>query len=544
MKTDKKLLIYIIAICALFCSCGGRDYQHAGEVFRYNESKDIPTLDPAFARNQTIIWPTNQIFNGLVQMDEQMNIVPCIAKEWTVSDNGRIYTFTLRDDISFHKNSVFGIDSTRIVKASDFVYSFNRIIDKTTASPGRWIFNSVDKGVANNGFEAVNDTTLKIYLNKPFPAFTGILTMKYCSVVPHEAIEQYGDLFGEHPVGTGPFMFRKWRRGEKLILTRNTEYFEKDSRGVRLPYLSGIAITFINDKQSEFLEFLQGRIDFISGLSPANKDELLTRTGNLRDRYNGKVIMDKLPYLNTEYLAFLNSDEDKSVNPYADSRVRMAINLGFDRVKMMLYLRNNMGTPAINGFIPKGLPSYNANYKPYSYNYDKAAELLKEAGYPEGKGLPELVLHTTSDYVDLCQYIQHQMSELGINMSIDVMPGAVYREKMANGNLGFFRGSWIADYPDAENYLSLFYSINASPNGPNYTRFRDSDYDRIFDNAINETNRDKRVAIYRELNKYVSEKSVVVPLYYDQVVRFYHNNIVNFVGNPLNNLDLKRVSKQ
>ncbi len=543
MKTDKRLYIYISAICILICSCTGHDYQHADKVFRYNESKDIPTLDPAFARNQTIIWPVNQLFNGLLQMDEQMNIVPCIAKSWNVSDSGRVYTFTLRDDILFHKSSIFGGNGTRKVTASDFVYSFNRIIDKTTASPGRWIFNNVAKDKADNGFLAVNDTTLKIYLNRPFPAFTGILTMKYCSVVPHEAIEYYGDLFGEHPIGTGPFMFRKWRRGEKLILSANPNYFEKDSSGASLPYLKGIAVTFINDKQSEFLEFLQGRVDFISGLSPANKDELLTRTGDLRARYKDRVIMDKLPYLNTEYLAFLNSDDTKT-NPYADKRVRMAINLGFDRVKMMLYLRNNMGTPAINGFIPKGLPSYTADYAPYDYDYNRAAELLKEAGYPEGRGLPELVLHTTSDYVDLCQYIQHQMSELGINMSIDVMPGAVYREKMASGNLGFFRGSWIADYPDAENYLSLFYSINASPNGPNYTRFSDEVYDDMFNRAINETDRDKRIEIYRSMNRYVSERSVVVPLYYDQVVRFYHNNIINFVGNPLNNLDLKTVRKQ
>lgn len=515
-------------------------------VFRYNESKDIPTLDPAYARNQTIIWPINQLYNGLVQLDTNLNTVSCIAKNWGISSNGLEYTFRLRNDVFFHDNISFKNGKGRQVVANDFVYSFNRIVNPKTASTGKWIFSNVDVDHTSGNwcFYADNDSTFRIVLKKPMAAFLGILAMKYCSVVPFEAFKYYGSAFGANPVGTGPFVFNSWHEGEKLIFTKNNNYFEVDSSGNKLPYLDGVAITFVNDKQSEFLEFLTGRIDFISGLTSANKDELLTRSGELRQNYRSKLVMEKLPYLNTEYLAFMSNEDNKSLpNQYNNILVRKAINCSFDRNKMMLYLRSNIGIPALNGFIPYGLQSFDNDYLPYDYSVDLAKSYLSDAGYENGIGLPELTLSTTSDYVDLCQFIQHQLAEVGITLNIDVLPGSIYREKMASGELGFFRGSWIADYPDAENYLSLFYSKNSSPDGPNYTRFSDTKYDKLFESAVNETDIYKRLEIYKDLNEYIMERSVIVPLYYDQVVRFYQKNIKGFYGNPLNDLDLKRVVK-
>ena len=536
-------LFFIISFLSLFaCS---RTLQ-CDSVFRYNESKDIATLDPAFARNQTIIWPVNQIFNGLVQMDSALNVVPCIAKSWSVSDNNLEYIFNLRTDVKFHNSAVFEKGVGRNVTAEDFVYSFNRIVNPKTASSGKWIFSNVQTDSKNGGYSffADNDSTFRIVLETPSPAFLGILTMKYCSVVPFEAVDFFGSSFGVNPVGTGPFCFNSWYEGEKLILSKNNNYFERDSKGKQLPYLDGVSITFVNDKQSEFLEFLQGRLDFISGLSSANKDELLTRSGDLKANYIGKIVMDKMPYLNTEYLAFL-SDSNLNALPveYNNILVRKAINCSFDRTKMMLYLRNNIGYPAVNGFLPRGLHAYNSEYNVAEYNPELAKNYLEEAGFPKGKGLPALTVSTTSDYVDLCQFIQHQLFEVGITLNIDVLPGSVYRQKMAMGELGFFRASWIADFPDSENYLSLFYSKNSAPNGPNYTRFSDAYYDKMFELALNKKNSAERIDMYQQLNRYVMDKSIVVPLYYDEVIRFYNSGIEGFVGNPLNNLELKTVVK-
>ena len=152
------------------------------------------------------------------------------------------------------------------------------------------------------------------------------------------------------------------------------------------------------------------------------------------------------------------------------------MNYGFDRDRMMRYLRNGIGAPAVNGFIPKGMQSYNPDLKGYRYDPDLSAEYLKQAGYPGGSGMEEVTLTTTSDYLDLCEYIQYELAKLGIPIRIEVSTGGAYRNNVALSKLQFFRASWIADYPDAENYLALFYSKNKSPQGPNYTHFSDAEY--------------------------------------------------------------------
>jgi peptide/nickel transport system substrate-binding protein len=534
---------WIVLTFVLFHSCSGGG-QSRKNIFRYNESKGIPTLDPAFARNQTIIWPVNQLFNGLVQLDEKLHVKPCIARAWKIDKAGTRYTFYLRRDVFFHDHHSFAEGQGRAVTAADFVYSLNRIIDRQVASPGAWIFHSVDRqaGAGKNGFEAVNDTILQIHLTRPFPAFLGILSMPYCHVVPHEVIEKLGPDFRKEPVGTGPFRFKYWREDEKLVLVRNDKYFERDMSGERLPYLDAINISFTRDKQSEFMEFMMGRLDFLSGLHPVYKDELITRGGKLNPAYSGKIKMITEPYLNTEYLGFLLDPEQEAAqnSPVLIREVRQAINVGFDRQKMMRYLRNNIGRPAGAGFIPVGLPSYSAGaVKGFRYDPDRARELLVKAGYPNGAGLPSITLTTTSDYQDLCEYIQHELYEVGIRLNIEVNTGASFRNRMANSRLEFFRGSWIADYPDAENYLSLFYSRNFSPTGPNYTHFRHPEYDRLFEETMMILDDSARYAKYHELDRIIIQEAAVVPLYYDQVVRFIPKSLSGLGSNPMNLLHLK-----
>lgn len=540
-------LLYIILL--LNSACVNREQIRENRtVFRYNESKGISSLDPAFARNQTIIWPVNQLFNGLVQMDDNLNIRPCIAHRWEISDNGKVYTFFLRDDVLFHDHKLFSNRKGRRVIADDFVYSFNRITDPSVASPGAWIFNNLRKDRENNyaGFKALNDSTFQIHLARSFPSFLGLLTMQYCSVIPKEIVEYYGDDFRNNPVGTGPFFFKNWQESEKLVFLNNPHYFERDSVGRRLPYLDAVSITFINDKQSEFLEFIKGNIDFISGVHPSYKDELLTRGGNLNPKYSDQIRLLTQPYLNTEYLGFLmDTFAYQGDGTLVKSRqVRKAINYGFDREKMMKYLRNNLGTPATAGFIPKGLPSFSFSaVEGYDFNPEKARRLLIDAGFPGGEGLPEIVLTTTSDYRDLCEYIQHEVSKIGIKLQVEVSTGASFRNDVANSRLPFFRGSWIADYPDAENYLALFYSPNFSPGGPNYTHYQNSEYDRLYEAALGVVDDNRRFMLYREMDQIIMDDAVVVPLFYDQVVRFVQKNIQGFNGNPMNLLVLKKVKK-
>ena len=198
------------------------------QIFRYNESAGITTLDPAYAKDQSLIWGCTQLYNGLVRLDEQLQPQPCIARSWTISPDGKTYTFTLRSDVLFHKNPLFNTpDSTRIVTADDFLYSFNRIFNPNSDSPGRWIFSDVE------GFEAPDDTTFVIRLTQPFSPFLSLLGMAYCSVVPHEVVEHYGPDFRQHPCGTGPFYMQLWKENVKLVMRRNPLYFEYDSTGHR-----------------------------------------------------------------------------------------------------------------------------------------------------------------------------------------------------------------------------------------------------------------------------------------------------------------------
>lgn len=508
-------------------------------VFRYNESKGITTLDPAYARNQTIIWPVSQVFNGLVQLDDSLKVRSALAHSWEISKDGRIYTFYLRDKVYFHASSLFK-DSTRKVTASDFVFSFERILDPSLASPGVWIFDHLSK---IEPFQIVDDTTLVISLEKPFPPFLSILAMPYCSVVPREIADHPEFDFAHHPVGTGPFMYKLWSADEKLILQRNPAYFEQDSSGRQLPYLDGISISFIKDKQSEFLEFLSGNLDFLSGVHPAYKDELLTRSGTLNPKYSDQFQLITQPYLNTEYLGIrLSPGKEDEIQALMKKEVRQAINYGFDRAKMMKYLRNNLGYAATAGMIPLGLPGHLSDTAGYRYDPDRARKLLERAGYPGGEGIGVIPLTTTSDYLDLCEYIQFELGKIGLKVEISVSTGASFRNMVANANLPFFRASWIADYADAENYLALFFSANHSPEGPNYTHFKSAAYDSLYLKAVVCVDETRRQQLYGEMDAIIIEEAPVVPLFYDMVVRFVPDHIRGFRPNPMNNLVLKNVS--
>ena len=542
----KKHISLLFCILAITTSCRHHSESEGKAIFRYNEAAGISTLDPAFAKDQALIWATSQIYNGLVRLDTNLNVEPCIAKKWDISSDGLTYTFTLRDDVYFHKNPLFkNADSTRKITASDFVYSLNRILDPQVASPGLWIFAHL----ATNGFSAPNDSTFIVKLKEPFAPMLSLLSMPYCSVVPHEVADHYGSDFRNHPCGTGPFQFQYWKEGVKLVLRKNPNFFEYDTvfdtemnptAINRLPYLDAIAVTFIIDKQTAFLEFVKGNLDFMNSLDASYKDEILTRTGQLKSKYADRIDMLSIPFLNTEYLGFLM--DGKNQIPKA---VRQAINYGFDRRKMMKYMRNNVGLPGCKGMIPAGLPGYDTAAR-YGYNYDpdKARHLLADAGYPNGDGLPAISLATTSSYLDLCKYIQQQLSIVGIDIKLDVNPPAALREQMAQGKSPWFRGSWIADYPDAENYMTLFYSPNHSPNGPNYTHFSSKAFDRLYKASLSETDPSVRLRLYRQMDSLVMDEAPVVVLYYDQILHFTHKNISGMRTNAMNALDLRYTKKE
>lgn len=528
----KNCLAFFILMSVLG-SCNSDNLIKDNTVFRYNEHKNISGLDPAFAKDNADIWAIHQLFNGLVQMDERMQITPCIASSWTISEDGTLYTFKLRDDVFFHPHLEFGEKQTRTVTAEDFVYSFNRLKDPKIASPGGWVLDTVED------YKAINSNTFQIKLKYPFPAFLGLLTMKYLSVVPKEIVAFYGTNFRANPIGTGPFKFKRWWEKNKLVFRKHKNYFEVDTNGEQLPYLEAIAISFLPNKQSEYLQFVQGNLDFVSGLDASYKDDILTSSGQLSPKYNNKFSMLRSPYLNTEYLGFFMESTTSEVE---SKLIRQAINYGFDRKKMMLYLRNGIGIAANGGFIPKGLPGYD-EFSGYQYDPKKAKILVEEYKKLSKNTSPTISISTNENYLNFCEFIQRALLDIGINVTIEVMPSSSLKTAKANGKLDVFRASWVADYPDAQNYLSLFYSENFTPNGPNYTHFKNATFDSIYTKAMSESNVDKRINLYKKMDQIVLEEAPVVVLFYDEVLRFTQKNIKGLGINPTNLLELKNVQK-
>ncbi len=530
--------LFLSSYLLLWTSCSKHDQNK--NIFHYNESSGVPTLDPAFAKSQSVMWIDHQLYNTLVETDDNLNMVPSLAKSWDISLDNLTFTFHLRNNVLFHDNDAFLNGNGRILTASDVVYSFKRIVDKNTASSGAWIFNG--KVDSAEGFKAIDDTTFQLKLLKPFNPILGILSMQYCSVVPHEVVKKYGKDFRNHPCGTGPFQFKAWEEGQALILTKNKNYFEKDSAGNPLPYLGGVKVTFFDSKATEFLEFQQKRLDFINDIDASFKDEVLTKKGELRKEWEGKIILQKHPYLNIEYLGILfDSTNDLLKNsPLLNKKIRQAINYGIDRKKMMLYVRNSIGIAAESGFVPAGLPSFDSvNVVGYHFNQAKALQLLQEAGYPNGEGLPQIKLLTIPQYADLGSYIANELQQVGIKVQVEAIQKSLLLEQTSKSQALFFRGSWIADYPDAENYLSVFYSKNPAP--PNYTRYKNPAFDALYEQSLSEKNDSLRNRMYRDADRYVINDAPVVPLWYDMVIHLLHPYVKGIAANGLNLLELRKV---
>lgn len=545
------------ASAALLAACSGAGPSAADErrVFRYNQPEALTSLDPAFARNQANGWAVAQLYNGLLELDSTLEPAPALARRYQISPDGLTYTFWLRPGVRFHDNAAFAGGRGRAVVARDFVYSFRRLFEAKTASPGGWIFRGKvleDKAgnISDTCFVAANDSTLRIHLKAPFIPFLSLLTMPYAYVVPHEAVERYGKDFREHPVGTGPFQFKVWDEGNVLLYHRNPDYWRHDARGRPLPYLDAVAISFIADRKTEFLTFLQGKLDFLSGIREGSRDLILNPDGSVRADFRGRFNLQKAPYLNTEYLGFqldsahLTGEQAVQGRALRDRRVRQALSYAINRAEMLAYVLNHVGQPGTSGFVPAALPSFSAAKVPgYTFQPNKARALLAAAGYGPARPL-RLRLSTVAERKAVAEYLQKNWADVGVQVQIDINQSAAQQELVDNGRAAFFSKSWLGDYPDAENYLALFYSPNFSPAGPDKTHYKSAGYDQLYQQAIREQDAARRTALYQAMDRLVVRDQPVISLYYDEIIRLTQRNVRGLTPNPMNQLLLERVRKE
>ncbi|MGB0166111.1 MAG: ABC transporter substrate-binding protein [Luteibaculum sp.] len=530
-------------VFGLFCllgflySCSFQANNHQDkQVFRYNEPGGISSLDPAYTRNLEHIWAVNQLFDGLIRLDSNLNVQASLAKSWEIDSTQTQYTFHLRTDVYFHENPCFKGQPRKLV-AQDFVYSLNRLVAPETASPGRWVLDPVkqtDKGEL--AIQAPNDSTLVIQLNQVSPHFLSLLAMQYCVVLPKEAIDFYGDDFRANPVGTGPFQLFIWEEGVKLVLHKNPNYWERDENGDQLPHLDAVSISFIKDQSAALMGMERGDFDFMSGLDPASKHRVLNVSGELNPGFAPYFHLLKSPFLKCDYLGVrIGLDESLDLAVF-----RQALSIAIDREKLITYVLNGIGSPASTGFVPPSLWKSALGADPFLQFQPQKAQRIIDSLQLTGKTIE---IYSTSGNLEICEYIQSQWKALGLNCKVEILPPSHHRQLTGNGELALFRKSWIADYPDPENFLSLFYGPNTIPNGPNYFHYQNKRYDSLYEQSFLVSGAEREV-ILKELQWIVNQEMPVIPLFHDQILQLLSKRVKNFASNPMNVLDLSRVKME
>ena len=540
-----------LSVLLLLVSCG-KNAENTKKVFKYNQAEGLTSLDPAFASSQANVWATSQVYNGLVELNDSLKVVPCIAKSWVFDSTGTVLTFFLRNDVYFHEHELFQTKKRKVI-ASDFVYSFQRVCDPNGLyNRGMWIFKGkviedVDGNISKNAFVAENDSVLKIYLKQAFPQFLEILSMNYAFVLPHEITEAYGETFRSNPIGTGAFKFSQWKEGNSLVLLKNENYWKKDQNNNALPYLDAVQVMFIPDKGQAFREFLLGNIDFVSGVEESSVDEIFNLEGSIKTSFSDKFSVEKAPYLNTEYIGIqLDASAACYANlnhPLLNVEFRKALNYAIDRKRLVVFLRNSLGIAAESGVVPPAVPDYKTDQvKGFSYDPKKAQELLKQSGVDVKTAV---TINVAKEHLNLSEFLAKQWKEvLGITVSIDVSEAGVSRDLARTGKAQLFRASWLGDYPDAENYLSLFYSENKSPSGPNKCRFENQKFDSLYTASVLKNEKSTRLEDYYAMDQLIVDNAALIPLYYDEVVQLRQKNIVGLHPNGMNLLKLEAVDKK
>lgn len=559
-----KFQTVLIAFTLLvICSCSKKETDSVS-TFRFNLSQNIETLEPVMSNSNQTIWALSLVMEGLVRYNKGNEIEPCLARKWTISDDGRLYTFYLNTDAKFHDDSCFAQSAGkgRTVRASDFKYCLERVNNPKTKTRGLWVFRdkihgaqeyidymsgkSQEKIEVISGIKAVNDSTLTIELTKPFAPFLSILTMSYGFVYPPEAVEYYGERFGQHPVGTGAFKFAGWQFDREMFFTKNDEYRESDAQGNRLPYLNGVSITFTQSSETEFLDFQNGKYDYHDP-SSETYDQITDRSGKLIDADSRNFSMMKQPWLQTVFFGMMQSPElpGGKEGPFAGNKtLRQALNYAVDRDKIISFVLKNRGKAAVNGPLPPGMPGFDSTIKGYSYNREKALSLLSEAGYPNGKGL-DLTLVTGNEEIQktIAIAVQEQFKSLGINLKLDQLVQATLISKQEEGVFPFWRASWGADYFDPENFMALFYSKNITPKGPNRVGYSNPKMDELYEKSLSVTDFSERKKIYDEMQKLAIDDAAWLFMYYNEKVYLLNKDIEGFYLDGLNIINLKHTKK-
>jgi len=560
------LLVFSFLLVVASCNDGksrddmlreGKGGIYMGGTFRCNEEEYFKSLNPINITENTGSKIVDQIYEGLVKFDQKdLTIQPCLAKSWEVNDNGTLFTFHLRNGVRFHDDPCFPGGKGRVVTARDFKYCLDRLCYYNPAeNQGFWIFRDLVKGANEysaltekggndpagvSGVRVIDDSTLQIELMNPFAVFFDRLALPFARVYPKEAVEKYGSDMRVKCVGTGPFQVKVLKENEVVFLTRNPNYWGVDAYGNQLPYLDNVKTTFIKEKKSELLAFQKGGLDMVWRLPFDMKDDVV----DLNDKLTPAYAFAQLQVTNSmsiQYYGFLHPG-----TVFSNKQVRQAFCYAIDREKICRFTIKGSGSPAIHGYIPPGTGSYEVRaVKGYSFDPQQAQNLMTEAGYPKGKGFPKVTLQLNSGggrNEQVAQAIQKMLTEnLNIQVELLQVPWAQHSESIESAKVKFWRLGWVADYPDPENFLNLFYGkwVPESIETKTYLnsfRYKNSVYDALYETALATVDEHERNALYNKVDQIAIDDAVALPIYYDRDHRLLQPNIRNF---PQNGMELR-----
>lgn len=549
----------------LLLSCGSGNEKSESNTFFFNIVDPMKSLDPVQITQQSSWWIGEMVYTGLIGLDGEMQPIPKIARSWEVSPDGLVWTFHLRNDVRFGDDPCFPDGKGRIVTAADVRYSFERLC-RPDVSRGFWIMRGKVEGAdayynsrkdsgktpvdVISGLEAADDTTFRIRLSEPFPPFLYMMATPFCYIVPKEAVEKYGQDFSAHPVGAGPFRLATWKPNQELVLVRNGNYFERDESGNALPYLDSVRVSFTGDPATVFAEFDNGNIDLVTTIDPAFAAKVLTDDGSdLSPEYReGGYRLYALPAMSIDYYGFtldttLPGGKD---SPFARNRyLRRAINYGIDRDRITKFVLKGLMIPAHNGPIPPSTPGF-SGVKGYTYDPELARALLDSAGYPDGKGLPPFTLQlgNTPQTASVAEAVQEDLRKLGLEMVIKQVDFSTHLSTADEGKIPFWRTSWLADYPHAENFMANFYSPYFKPSGPNRARYNNPTVDSLYRAALQPgLTQQEWSAIYGQAERIVLDDAPWVFLYYSGIRHLTQPWIAGYSVDPLQRILLTRVRK-
>jgi len=579
-----KKLLPILIVTTLLLSCGGVEpaeeqggemvelqghYMHngvkekiyAGGMFRMNEVEDLKNLYPLSLVDVVSHRIANQIYQGLLRFDQKtLEVREGIAKSWRVSYDGLEYTFNLREGVMFHDDPCFPEGKGREVTAEDVRYCFTKLCEYNGNNKlfgmfqdrvmGATEYYEASKagdveGMSVTGITVSGDYEVKIRLEKPFAAFDKVIAHNCCWIFPKEAVDKYGDEMRTHCVGTGAFRVLEVEEGKKVLLEKNPSYWEKDEFGNDLPYLDLVKFTFAKEKKTELLQFNKGALDLMFKLPV---EEMGTVMGSVDDAQTGKGVkyqFQSIAALGTQYYGVLHTSDH-----FKDSRIRKAFNLAIDRDKLIDYTLQGEGHPATNGFVPQ-MEIYDASkVKGFEFDAERARELMAEAGYPGGKGFPEITLYFNvggQTNTIAGQAIRNMIEEnLGVTLKMERMQFSTLIEQFTTGRCEMWRTAWVADYPDPENFLKLFYgkTVPAEPNEssfPNAHRYNNPQFDSIFELALSEMDELERERLYQACDQILIDDAAFISLYYDEYIRLLGLNVRNFPQNAMEYRDMSQV---